>query len=468
MITDRDVISRYLRDESGLTGESPGVVRPKDAREVSDFIKESAALGRKILPCGSRTATTGAAVPQGDVVLSTEKMVGIVDLDPKRMLVEVLPGTITAAVKEAARDYGLYYPPDPTSEHESTIGGNVATNASGARTFRWGMTGHWVEGLEVVLGNGEIRRFARRNVDKNTAGYGPFLQSLEFFLGSEGTLGVVTRVWLRLIPDPGPFAAFLVFFPSLEHALKLAVAARQRRLVSSPRCVELFDSTALSLLSLHRKPPPIPVRAEAALYMEFDLLDGTLEQCIEKNVLPLSDHGALVDDTVVASSPSDVAWIRDLRHHVPETGNRIAAECHSNGGLKVSTEFCVPPDRLLEIMRFVEESARQEGVDLLLRYGHVGNAHPHVLMRGRDRAEVARLKRMTHLWCRKVVEMHGTVSGEHGIGKTRRDYLAYMHPPEMLKAMRELKRALDPAGILAMGNIFAETPPLVPEFMSGA
>jgi len=417
---------------------------------------------------GCQTATTGAAVPQDDVVLSLRGLAGVVDIDPRRRVAEVLPGTITADLKSAVEEAGLFFPPDPTSEQESTVGGNIASNASGARTFRWGVTENWIRGLEVVTGKGEVHRFFRRRVDKNTAGLRPFLEPLALFAGSEGTLGVVTRAWVDLIEHPGPCVAFLLFFDSLDEALELAVSFRAGTCPESPRCVELLDRTALTIVGGHPGAPAIPGQAGACLYVEFDSRSDSPDRVIEACVVPLADRGLMLDDTVVAVTRRERSLLRELRHFVPESCNQEATRFHAAGGLKVATEFCVPSTHLVEMMRFVEETAREAGVEEMVRYGHVGNGHPHVFMRGRNREEVVHRKQLTHRWYARAVELGGTVSGEHGIGKTRRDILRHLYSPALLEAMRQVKRVFDPGNILAIGNIFPETEPLLPEFFKGS
>lgn len=439
-----------------MKGRATGLVRPASTADVAELVTQCATDHTRILPIGCQTATTGAAVPLDDLVVSLTGMTGVVDIDAKRRIAEVLPGTITWDLKQTVADEGLYYPPDPTSEKECTIGGNVVCNASGARSFRWGMTAPWVEGIEVVTGRGETHRFFRRGMDKNTAGYGPFHDPVSLFVGAEGTLGVVTRIWVRLIEDPGPFFAFVVFFGSLENALQTAVGYRTRKLGPSPRCCELFDGEALRILATHPKAPVVPDKAGAALYLEFDARERDLEQVISQDVAPLSTHGALLDDTMVGESLGEKALIRELRHHIPETCNSLAAQHHKTGGLKVSSEFCVPPDKILEMMDFVAKTAAHHGPDLLVRYGHIGNGHPHVFTRGRNAAEVASLKKLAAIWCRKAVALGGTVSGEHGIGKTRTYLLPIQYPPHIIDAMKAVKRVFDPSGIFAVGNVFTE------------
>jgi FAD/FMN-containing dehydrogenase len=454
IITDADILAGHLTDQSGLRGTARGVVRARDLQDVVGLMQEASAHGIPVLPIGCQTATTGAAVPQDDLLLDLRQLSGVVDIDEAQQLVEVLPGTITRDLKDTVAAAGLYYPPDPTSEWESTVGGNVATNASGARSFRWGMTADWIAGLEVVLSTGAVHRFMRRFVDKNTAGYRPFLDPVDLFLGSEGTLGVVTRIWCRLLRDPGPSVGFLLFLGSLPEALSLAVAFRQRRATPTPRCCELLDSEALTLLATHPQAPSIPAAGAAALYVEFD---GGMDVAgvVERAVLPLVDHGVLVDETVIAQTPQEREWLRTLRHYIPEQCNLAAARFHGAGGLKVSTEFCVPIDRLQEMMAFVETTAREASPGPMVRYGHIGNGHPHIFMRGENRAHLAACRQLAHRWYSKAVALGGTVSGEHGIGKTRRDILSHMYPREIILAMRKTKAAMDPSNILGRGNIFA-------------
>ena len=452
IITDPDILSGFLMDESGLLGRAEGVVRARCAEDVLDVIRRCRADRLPLLPVGLQSATTGAAVPFGGLVLSTAAWTGVEEVDRARRLAVVRPGTVTGDLKRLVAGEGLYYPPDPTSQEESTIGGNVASNASGARSFRYGVTGDWVAGLELMDGTGTTHRLMRRRVDKNTTGPRAFHDPVDLVVGSEGILGVVTRIWLRLAPDPGPFFGAFLWFPTLDTALRAAVAWRLGG-PPTPRCVELFDHAALASFASHGSPPAIPAGAGAMLFTEWDLGDRDLAAVLETLLPGWAALGALVDDTVLASTAQERDWLRDLRHHVPETNNARAARHHGTGGLKVSTEFCVPPDRLVEVMTRVEEIRREAGVDEMVRYGHVGNGHPHIFMFGRDAEEVTGRKRMAHRLCEMAVAAGGTVSGEHGIGKTRRDFLRYMFPPPILRALAETKRAFDPDWILSPGNI---------------
>ena len=452
IITDPDVLSGFLRDESGLLGRADGVLRPRSVEEVVDAVRHCRASQVPLLPVGLQSATTGAAVPFGGLVLSTRAWTGVEDVDRAARIAVVRPGTVTGELRAVVAEEGLLYPPDPTSLDECTIGGNVASNASGARSFRYGVTSDWIAGLELVDGTGTTHRFMRRAVDKNTTGPRAFHDPVDLVVGSEGILGAVTRVWVRLTTDPGPFFGAFIWFDSRDDALRAAVSWRLGG-DPAPRCVELFDRGALDLFSTHPSGPRVPDRAAAMLFTEWDLGDRTLESVLEDLVPGWEALGARLDDTLIASTPKEQARLRDLRHHIPASINERAARHHGTGGLKISTEFCVPPGRLLEVMGRVEAIRSEEGVEEMICYGHVGNGHPHIFMYGRNPEEVTHRKRVAHRLCEAAVAAGGTVSGEHGIGKTRRDFLRYMMPPQILQALVETKRAFDPDWIFAPGNV---------------
>jgi len=452
IITDPDVLSGFLQDESGLRGRADGVLRARTAEDVLEAIRECRADDRPLLPVGLQSATTGAAVPFGGLVLSTDAWADIDDIDREGRMAVVRPGLVTGDLKRAAAAEGLLFPPDPTSQDESTIGGNVASNASGARSFRYGVTGDWIAGVELLDGTGTTHRFMRGAVDKDTTGPRAFHDPVDLVVGSEGILGVVSRIWVRLAPDPGPFFGAFLWFPSLDDALRAAVEWRLGG-PPTPRCVELFDAAAMAYFETHPRPPSIPPEAGAMLFTEWDLGDRSLEAVLEDLLPSWTAKGALADDTIIGTTAAERDWLRDLRHHIPATNNARAAAHHGDGGLKVSTEFCVPPQRFLEVMAQVEKIRRDAKVEEMVRYGHVGNGHPHIFMYGRTPNEVAHRKRIAHRLCEVAVAAGGTVSGEHGIGKTRRDFLRYMMPPQLRRALAETKRAFDPDWILSPGNI---------------
>ncbi len=455
--TEAAVLEGYRGDQAGLLGHLSHLARPTSAAEVQECIAWARAKGLDLLPVGLQSATTGAARPEGGAVLDLRGLAGVLDVDRAGRTAMVLPGTVTADLKAAVAAEGLLYPPDPTSEKESTLGGNVASNASGARSFRHGMTRDWVLGVEVADGAGNLRWHQRRAVDKNTFGPFAFHDPVDLFVGSEGILGVITKVQVRLLDAPPPFLGALLFFRDLQTALEAAVRLRQERDLpgapASPGCVELLDRCALDLVATHPQAPSLPMTAQAALFTEWDAPDGDLLGRLEALLPRFEALGAVVDWTLPALTRRELELFRELRHHVPESCNALAVACRDQGGMKISTEFCVPPAGTLEMMRFVEETRRETGLHLMVRYGHIGNGHPHIFMYARETAEVGAIKAVAHRLCRRAVELGGTVAGEHGIGKSRRDFLGYMMPPELIEALAAVKRVLDPDWIFAPGNI---------------
>ncbi len=449
---DPDIVAAYRGDESGLEGTPQAVFRPASEVDVVDCLREARARRWAVTPVGRRTNTVASAIVDGGAVLSTECMAGLLAIDRKRRVAVAEPGILLADFKRAVAAEGLFYPPDPTSEEECSLGGTIATNASGARTLKYGPTRRYVRSLRVVLANGERLTAVQRELAKNTAGYWPFHSPADVFVGSEGTLGVVTAIEVALLPAPLPFFGAFAFFPTLADALAFVMAARRSRRVA-PRCLELFDSTALSILrGRGRGASGIPQRAEAAIFFEQETADEMRSLRLWSDLL--ERHRALTDATLVADTPDRQQGLREMRHLIPATLNEWARAHRPAGGRKVTMDFAVPPESLARLIAAVDEAARAAGVDLVVRYGHVGNGHPHIYTRGRDANEVQRLDRLTHELAALAVALGGTVAAEHGIGKTKRHLLSLMYPPAILRAMRGLKHTLDPEGLLAPGNVF--------------
>jgi FAD/FMN-containing dehydrogenase len=456
------VLESYRGDQAGVLGYLEALARPQSTAEIRDCIAWCRGKAMPLLPVGLQSATTGAARPEGGLVLDLRGLAGVLDLDRAGKTALVLPGTVTADLKAAVAAEGLLYPPDPTSEKECTVGGNVASNASGARSFRHGMTRDWIQGVEVADGAGNLRWYQRRAVDKNTFGPFAFHDPVDLFVGSEGILGVITKVQVRLLDAPPPFLGAMLFFRDLQGALEAAVTLRRQRDLpgagAKAGCVELLDRWALDLVAAHPQAPSLPREAQAALFTEWDAPEGDLLGTLEALLPAFEALGAVVDWTLPALTQKERELFRELRHHVPDTCNRMAVACRPQGGVKISTEFCVPPAQILEMMRFVEATRLETGLPCMVRYGHIGNGHPHIFMYAREAAEVPAVRAVAHRLCRRAVELGGTVAGEHGIGKSRRDFLGYMMTPELIDALAAVKRVLDPDWVLAPGNILAAPP----------
>ncbi len=454
--TDLAVRQAYSEDASGLTGLPDAVARPTSEEEVLEIVRHCHAHRIPITAQGLRSSTVGGPLAFGGVALSLERMARVLDLDAARRVVVLEPGANLGDFKRSLSGTGLFYPPDPTSENECTVGGSVMANASGARTYRYGPTRGYVRAVRIVFGDGRVSEIVRSRSSKNTTGYFGFQDPVDLFVGSEGTLGIVTRVTLDLLHAPPGFFAGMAFFPELSRALSFVLAADRARRAGtcSPRCLELFDQGSLELVRPEAGRLRIPAEAAAAIFFEQECEPGREDEGFAAWYELLAIEGALADETIVASSEDQKLELRRLRHALPAGMNERGQRARPAGGRKLSTDWAVPldvmPRTIEDASRIVEETFG----GYYIRYGHVGNGHPHFNLVAEDPESLSRAREATHRMALLAVERGGTVTAEHGIGKVKREYVRYQYPGWVVDGMRALKRTLDPAGILAPGNIF--------------
>lgn len=457
LVTDPDVIEGYLVDASNTRGHAEALARPRSAADVAAVLARATAEGVSVTVTARRTSTTGGPVPHGGWLLSTEHLDAIHAVD------DCDAGVLLGAYQDHTEAAGRLFPPDPTSRHESTLGAAIANNASGARSFRYGATRPWVEAVEVVLPTGEILwadrstpvpahwpvpRWTEPGV-KTAAGYFPAGNLLDLLIGSEGTLGVVTRARLRLIDPPAAVMGLVSFFPDRDTLLAFvararAGAARPGRAAEpgalDPQAIEYLDRHALDLV--RQRVPDIPPDADCAVFCE---VPHAGEPPLEPWWDALESCGALVDHTIVTEDEPGRARLRAVRHAVPAGVNeRVVA----NGMPKVGTDFAVPANALPEMMDAYAAVPLPH-----VCFGHIGDSHLHLNLLPRTADELALAKRLYGDLARKAVSLGGTVSAEHGIGKIKRHLLADMVGPEVLASFRALKAAADPAGVLGAGTL---------------
>ncbi|MFN7144572.1 MAG: FAD-binding oxidoreductase [Myxococcota bacterium] len=441
-ITDPGILEAYLTDASNLHGRADALYRPRSAEEVAVVLATCQRAGTPVTVTARRTSTTGAPVPDGGVLLSTER------LDRVHALDDVDGGVILGDYQTFTEHRGLMFPPDPTSRNECSVGGAIACNASGARTFKYGPTRPWVEAVEFVSPTGEIRWIDRTTPlpwpvpkwdephVKTAAGYFPADNLLDLVIGAEGTLGVITRARLRLLPLPPAVLTMLAYFPTRESMLAFVTLAR----VMGPRCIEYFDRRSLDLI--RGRVPAVPV-ADSAILLEIEH-EG--EPPLEAWWEALAAHDALLDETIVAEDDQGRAKLHAVRHALPATVNEIIAR---NGVQKVGTDFAVPDAALPEML-----AAYDQADMATVCFGHIGNNHLHLNFLPRDAVELAEARRRYFELAKKAVALGGTVSAEHGIGRLKKSHLALMVPPSVLDGWRAMKRAADPAWILGRGVLF--------------
>jgi glycolate oxidase len=456
-VTDLSVRRAYSEDASGLIALPDAVVRPGSEKDVAEIVAWCVAHKTGVTAQGLRSSTVGSPLAFGGVAMTFEKMEGIVSIDVPRRRAVVEPGLNLGLFKRELKAAGLFFPPDPTSENECTVGGAVMTNASGARTYKYGATRPWVTRLRLVIGDGSVTEVRRSETTKNTVGYFGFQNPVDLLVGSEGTLGIVTQIEVELLPLPPGFVAGMAFFPELGAAVRFvqnADLSRRLRKAVSPRCLELFDEGALDLIRPEALALGIPAAAGAAIFFEQETKPDEQGPLLEAWFELIDASGGLSDDTILATTEAQQEELRRLRHVLPATMNERGRAARNSGGLKVGTDWAVPLDRVEMMIEEATRIARSEFGGFFIRYGHIGNGHPHFNMLGETPEMLDRAQRAAHLMCLKAVELGGTVTAEHGVGKLKRDYVKHQYPPWVIDAMLAVKRTLDPAGILAPGNIF--------------
>jgi FAD/FMN-containing dehydrogenase len=448
------VSPQYLEDASGFKGRAERLIVAADEAEVVACLREASAAGIPVTIAGAGTGITGARVPQGGWVLSIEKL-NRLEVHPGYAIAG--PGVLLREVHAAAQRSGQFYPPDPT-ETASAIGGNIATNASGSRSFKYGSTRRWIEGLRVVLADGRVLDAGRGDavdfdpgtiplpqVTKNTAGYPlrPGMDWVDLFVGSEGTLGVLTEARLRLLPLPKAFLSAVLFFPADQAALDFVEQAKRD---ATPTMIEYMDANSIAILRARYS--DMPRAAAAAILIEQELEsedDPRMDAWIER----IEASGALTEGSWFATSAADRERFRAFRHTLPELVNDTVRR---SGALKMNTDYAVPFDRNREMLAYYRRRLEEEFPGKYVIFGHIGDAHLHVnLFSSPDDPKHA--SELLLEFARKAVELGGTVSAEHGLGKRKSHLLKLQYTDQQLEAMRAVKRRLDPKNILGRGTL---------------
>ncbi|HKG92634.1 MAG TPA: FAD-binding oxidoreductase [Gemmatimonadaceae bacterium] len=449
---DDAVRASVSMDASGLCMVPEGVARPASADEVVELVRQAAAERTPITAAGGQTSTTGASISDRGVLLSLRAMDKILDLDPAARTARVQPGVLVGDLKRAAAEHGLLFAPDPTSEEESTVGGAVACNASGARSLRYGATRPHVLGLTVVTASGETVQVRRSGLEKNTVGYAMAHEPVDWFVGSEGTLGVIVEAELALLPAPGRVIGLGVPFASERDALAFVVAARESAALGA-RCLEFFDERAFEIARRAHGGDGWAAGARALVYTEDAAADADAEPPLDAWLALAERHRALDADVLVFDGEGPLREARRMRHAVPATMNERGSACRAAGGRKVSTDWAVPYRLLADAIEEARGVADRAGVEQAVCYGHAGNGHPHQNFVARDADELRRIEGVVEQTLRHVLTLGGTVAAEHGIGKIKRRWLPLQMTPAQLGVMRAVKRELDPDGIFAPGNV---------------
>jgi glycolate oxidase len=448
---DPDVRASVAADASGMYLEPDAVARAENERDVTEVMRRAVIDRMSVTTAGGQTSTTGASITDRGILLSLRAMDRILDIDPVQRRARVEAGVMIADLARAAAEHDLLFAPDPTSEVEATIGGAVACNASGARTLMYGPTRVHVRALKVALITGEVVELRRPPVlEKNTAGFAFAHDPVDWFVGSEGTLGVVLEAEFDLLPKPPQVMGLAVPFPTEAAALAFVVEARESSAVTA-RCLEYFDARTAAI---YRNPGSTDPDAESLpiVYLE-QTHDGDSEPPFEPWLELAERHGA--DDADIRAYIDDAALreARRQRHAIPAAMDERGTKFRPAGGRKVSTDWAVPYRRLHEAVASCRAAADAHGVPQPFVFGHAGNGHPHTNFIGANAGEVRHYEEIVEETLRMVFGMGGTVAAEHGIGKIKRRWLPLQMAPLQIAVMRAVKKQLDPHDLLAPGNV---------------
>ena len=536
--SDPDEIQSFLSDASHMQeGYAERVVFPESVEDVVAILVAATRDNTPITVSGAGTGTVGGRIPFAGTVLATDRLNQVKSIvhEDKGGRAVAEAGVMLSDLQRFVESEGLLYPPDPT-ERSCFLGGTVATNASGARSFKYGPTRNYIERLKIALATGEVidLRRGELNADaggrikiplpsgrfleaqlptyhmpqtrKHASGYfvGPEMDVLDLFIGSEGTLGVIVEIEVKLLPKPEGLLSGIVFFTSeesllafvsearslslanrrsdgaeasrlgnfMEKALEVSLRQTTKRLGTSDqarrsvnedalaieahgltidaRALEYFDSESLKFL--RQKYETIPANATGALFFEQETTPATEDAIMAEWFSLLERHDALNESSWFATNEQEQAKLREFRHALPVLMNEWFARHQQR---KVSTDMSVPDEAFAEMLYFYQSALQTSELRYTI-FGHIGDNHVHVNILPRNDEEAAKARKIYLQFLERAAAVDGTLSAEHGVGKLKRDYLRLFYSEQDLRQMASLKRAFDPAGILGRGNIFSE------------
>jgi glycolate oxidase len=437
VLTDPDILASYAVDESEVPPHPPqAVVRAKTARDVAAVMRVCAAHEVPVTPRGSGTGRTGGAVPlAGGVVLAFESMCEIKGIESADLVAVVEPGVITGQLHRAVEELGLFYPPDPNSLESCALGGNVAENAGGPRALRYGCTRDYVLGMNVVTADGTELSVGKRTV-KGVTGY----DLTALLVGSEGTLAITTEITLKLLPKPQAIATLLVMLPSLAAAASAVSHVLAQRV---PRCMELLDETTLDIVR-PLSTLPIPASARALLLIELDGDESALESQLERVGNALQEAGA--SEVLVARHGSE-------RERLWAARRELSRALRQRARFKLAEDVVVPRSKISLLIEQCARISQQHGISMP-SYGHAGDGNIHVNFLWNDASEDSAVHRAIAALFAAVIELGGTLSGEHGIGVLKAPYLPLEQSAELIALQERVKNLFDPKHVLNPGKIF--------------
>jgi glycolate oxidase len=438
----KEAMACYGYDASASACLPDVVVFPGNTQEISSLVTLANETGIPVTPRGSGTGTTGGCIAvKGGMVLVTTRMNRILKIDTDNLVAHVEPGVMTGRLHDAVEAQGLYYPPDPASARYSTIGGNLGECAGGPRAVKYGVTRDYVLGLEAVIGTGEIIRTGVQTA-KGVVGY----DLTRLMVGSEGTLGIITRIILRLLPRPETVRTLLALFPDMAPAAETVSEIIRRGL--TPRTIEFMDRASIQCVS-DQIDPPLPREAGALLIIEADGTPGETDNAVRQLAAVCRERGALSATVAGTEAEAENLW---------QARKALSPAMYQYGPDKMNEDIVVPRSRIPEMLRYVEALQAETGLTMIC-FGHAGdgNIHFHIMLDKSVAADLAKAEAAVEKVFDKTLALGGSISGEHGVGLSKQPYLSKEIGGVEQRVMQQIKQVFDPRGILNPGKIFPAT-----------
>jgi glycolate oxidase len=438
VLTDKEDLVCYGFDASLRSGMPLAVVKPDDTNDVSKVAAHAFENNNPIVPRGAGTGMTGGSVPlKNSIILSLEGMNRIIDIDEKNMIACVEPGVINGHLQEKLEEKGLFYPPDPASMKFCTLGGNVAENAGGPRAVKYGVTKDYVLGLETVLPHGRVLNTGGKNY-KDVVGY----DLTRLMVGSEGTLGVITKIFLKVLPLPEEVTTLLCTFSKLDEAAQVISKITSSSII--PRTLEIMDHESIQAIEKYKK-HGLPLDADALLLIEVDGSHAAVSNDAEK----IAD--------ICSSCNGKVSVADDIysRNRIWEARRSISQALYNIKPSKINEDIVVPRGRVPEMFAELKKISDRYNLTIA-NFGHAGdgNIHVNIMTDRNDKEEYEKAKKAVRDIFEATVKLEGTISGEHGIGLTKKEFIDMELSEVSIKLMKEVKSVFDPKGIMNPGKIF--------------
>src|SRR5215510_6568509 len=437
---DADSLRTYGVDALGKGHPPDVVVIPATTEQIASIARLCNSERVPLVVRGAGTGFTGGAVPTcGGVLLSMERLNRILEIDELNLLAVVEPNVINADLQNAVEQRGLFYPPDPASLNQSSIGGNVAECAGGPRAFKYGTTKRYVLALEAVLPTGEIVQTGSKAV-KNVVDY----DLTQLLVGSEGTLAIITRVTLRLIPKPPARATLSASFASVEQAVQAVTSLIDRRVV--PAAIELVDADSIRAVEAFVGRAVVPSGANAQLIVECDGTEAAVEEEIDRVVSACRDVGSLQFTRAATDAEREDVW---------SVRRQLSFALRATGLLKINHDIVVPRGRVPQLFETLADLKARHALQIA-SFGHAGdgNIHVNLMIAKQDEAARGRARDAERELFERVVALEGSISGEHGIGFAKAPYLPIELSADVIALMKRVKASFDPNGILNPGKMF--------------